>query len=62
MPQPSRLINGYSRGAGDRFQVLTFAGRNGDFAACDLPDLGGSLFLDPAYDSTSLTLITRPVM
>jgi hypothetical protein len=53
------LVGGFSPGAGDRFQVLTFGGRNGDFAAYALPDLGSSLYLDPAYDDTSLTLVTR---
>jgi hypothetical protein len=52
------LIDGFSPSAGQSFQILTFSSRTGDFATMRFPDLG-TLFLDPVYNSTSLTLVTR---
>jgi hypothetical protein len=53
------LLGDYVPAVGDRFTVLTFGGRNGDFASYDLPDLGAGRYLDPAYDAAGLTLVTR---
>jgi hypothetical protein len=53
------LLGDYVPAVGDRFTVLTFGGRNGDFAFYDLPDLGAGRYLDPAYDAAGLTLVTR---
>src|SRR5262249_47739791 len=45
------LINGFHPAPGDRFQVLTFTARTGDFSSQSLPGL------DPVYSSTALTLV-----
>jgi hypothetical protein len=52
------LTNDFSPTEGQSFQILTFSSRTGDFATTSFPDLG-TLFLDPVYNSTSLTLVTR---
>lgn len=50
------LLNGFVPRHGDRFEVLTFAGRSGEFASIDGPDLG-DLRLDARYSDASLTLM-----
>lgn len=51
-------LDGFFTSEGDRFAVLTFGSRTGDFGSVNLPDLGDALSLDPQYDDTSLTLVT----
>jgi hypothetical protein len=53
------LVNGFSPASGNSFRVLTFGSRVGDFATLNFPDLG-SLFLDPRYVNSGLTLVTTP--
>ncbi|MFQ5796053.1 MAG: CARDB domain-containing protein, partial [Candidatus Bipolaricaulia bacterium] len=52
------LINGFVPIAGDRFQVMTFGSRSGDFATQYGLDLGSGLAFDPVFDTGSLTLVT----
>jgi hypothetical protein len=52
------VTNGFLPNIDDRFQILVFGSRSGDFAVENGLDLGGGLRLDPQYDSTSLTLVT----
>jgi hypothetical protein len=52
------LLNGFVPNVGDRFQILTFGSRSGDFMTENGLDLGGGLRFDPQYDASSLTLVT----
>jgi hypothetical protein len=52
------LIQGFVPTIDNRFQILIFGSRSGDFAVENGLDPGGGLRLDPRYDATSLTLAT----
>lgn len=51
------LIDGFTPVRGDRFQVLTFDSRSGDFAIQNGLDVGSGLYLIPTFDDTGLTLV-----
>ena len=53
-----RLVNGFMPNLDDRFQVLVFGSRKGDFAVEIGLDLGAGLRLDPQYDAGGLSLVT----
>jgi hypothetical protein len=53
------LLDDFQPQLNDTFQILTFGSRSGTFATTNFPDLGDTLFFDPVYDNTSLTLVTR---
>jgi hypothetical protein len=53
------LINSFVPSVGDSFQVLLFGARSGAFASITGLNLGGGRFLDPVFDASSLTLITK---
>jgi fibronectin-binding autotransporter adhesin len=50
------LADGYNPKVGDRFTVLTFGSRRGDFAQVTGTNLGGGLYFKKVYTTTSLTL------
>jgi hypothetical protein len=52
------LANGFTSNLDDRFQVLIFGSRNGNFTVKNGLDLGNGLRFDPQYDAGSLTLVT----
>jgi hypothetical protein len=52
------LTNGFRPNLGDRFQILNFGSRTGDFAGENGLGLGDGLRLDPQYKDSSLTLVT----
>src|SRR5262249_51447751 len=54
------LLDSFSPQLNDSFKILTFGSRSGDFATENFPDLG-TLFLNPVFDSTSLTLVTQSI-
>jgi len=52
------VVNGFMPNLDDRFQILIFGSRTGDFAAENGLDLGNGLRFDPQYGAGSLTLVT----
>lgn len=56
----AELINGFSPALGDRFTVLTFASRSGNFGTYQGVNLGGHLSLKPLFNATSLKLRAAP--
>jgi hypothetical protein len=54
------LIGGFTPTLGDRFEVLAFASRTGDFTSYTGMNVGGHMELRPAFAVVSLALVTRP--
>jgi hypothetical protein len=54
------LLDSFSPQLNNSFKILTFGSRSGNFATENFPDLG-TLFLNPVFDSTSLTLVTQSI-
>jgi glucose/arabinose dehydrogenase len=57
-----QLQGGFTPSLGDRFEVLTFAGRMGDFTGYLGLDVGGHLSLRRSFTATSLILTARPAI
>ncbi len=55
------LINGFRPAVGNGFQVLSFGSHSGTLASFNGLNLGGGLFLDPAFSPGNLTLDTDQV-
>src|SRR5271157_3659322 len=53
------LINNFSPGVGNSFQIMTFGSRSGDFASKLGLTLPNDQALDPVYNAGSLTLQTK---
>jgi len=53
------LINGFTPGPGDSFEVLTCGSLSGEFAMIDGVALGGGLVLQPQYGANSLMLLVE---
>ena len=56
------LINGFQPALGNSFQVLSFASSTGNFGFYNGIVLGNRLILDPALNSTNLTLTVQPAV
>ena len=52
------LIDGFAPSWGDRFEIVTFGSRGGDFDTVNGEELGDGLYFDLVYDAQSLTLAT----
>ena len=56
------LLDGFVPGLNDKFTVLTFGSRSGDFAAYSGLNVGGHLALRHAFVANSLVLTARPAV
>jgi T5SS/PEP-CTERM-associated repeat protein len=56
-----QLLNGFVPQPGDRFDVLTYGSRVGDFATFAGLNLGGGYALTPAVTGTTYSLVVTPV-
>jgi hypothetical protein len=54
------LIDGFTPGLGDSFEVLTCGALTGGFAMIGGRALGGGLILEPQYSANSLMLVVTP--
>ncbi len=54
------LVNGFNPGERDRFDVLTYTGKNGAFSAVNGTTLTSGLVLDPQASSTTFSLSALP--
>lgn len=56
-----KLLNEFNPVAGDRFEVMTFQSRSGEFRVKAGEFIGNGLALEPEYSATSITLVARQV-
>ncbi len=54
-----KLLNGFNPVAGDRFEIMTFQSRTGEFKVKAGEFIGNDLVLVPEYSATSITLVAR---
>jgi hypothetical protein len=57
-----QVLDGFQPAQGNRFQIVTFGGRNGNFATEVFPSLESGLFLDSVFDLTGLAVLTQPAI
>jgi Tol biopolymer transport system component len=51
------VVTGFTPTPGDRFTVMSFGSRTGDFSSMSGLDLGGGLTLEPQWNATSFELV-----